>query len=122
PCAPNPSLTTAAPTPGVALTVTTAGPVGDYPFTIHAAGSDPSTLGHDAAVTLHVVDFAISAPSPMAVSVPQASDSSVITLQVTPLGSFSGTVTLSCPAVLPSGATCRFSPSTIVSNLPSTYL
>ena len=117
-CIPNPSLTTPAPTPGQAFTVTTVGLVGDYPFTFQAAGSDPSSLAHDAAVTLHVVDFALSAPSPAAGSVPQASHSSVITLQVTPLGSFSGTVTSpvrqACPAEPPAASrhhrsclTCR---------------
>ena len=121
-CTPNPSLTIPAPNPGTNFTVTTAGVVGDYPFNVHAVGSDPSTLTHDAAVTLHVVDFALSAPAPATVSVPQGSNSSVVTLQVTPLGSFSGTVTLSCPAGLPSGATCTFSPSAIVSNLPATVL
>jgi hypothetical protein len=119
-CTPNPSLSIPAPTPGTAFTVTTAGVVGDYPFTIHAAGSDPSTLTHDAAVTLHVVDFALSTPTPATASVAQGGTSSAVTFQVTGLGSFNGTVALSCPTGLPNSATCSFSPSATVSSLPAT--
>src|SRR6266481_4084970 len=49
-------------TPKAAYTLTAGGPVGDYSFNARAVGTDAIT--HDAAITLHVVDFNLTAPSP----------------------------------------------------------
>jgi hypothetical protein len=100
--------------PTATYTVTASGAVGDYDFNAHAVGTDPQTITHDAAVTLHIVDFNISAPNPNGLTVAQGGTSNASTFQVTALGSFAGTVTLSCPSGLPSGAACGFSPSNSV--------
>ncbi len=111
------SLTPAKVTPsssGLAYTMVAGGAIGDYTFNAHAVGTDSQTSTHDAMVTLHVVDFNISLPTPDAVSGPQGGTSNAATFQVTGVGSFSGTVTLSCSSGLPAGAACVFSPSNAV--------
>jgi hypothetical protein len=115
-----PALTTCTPsptpiTPTATYTVTASGSVGDYSFNAHAVGTDPHTITHDVAVTLHVVDFNLTAPSPNSLSVEQGETSGASTFQVTAAGSFAGTVSLSCPTGLPTGAACVFLPSSSVS-------
>jgi hypothetical protein len=102
-------------TPTANYTLTAGGLVGDYSFSAHAVGTDPQTLTHDATTQLHVVDFNLSAPNPNSLTVAQGGTSGSSTFQVTAAGSFSETVTLACPAGLPSGAACVFSPSSSVS-------
>jgi len=105
--------------PIVPFSVTMAGPIGDYSFSIHAVGSDPSTVTHDAAVLFRVVDFGVSALSPASISVPHGGTSTSITFQVIAQGSFNGVVSLCCPSGLPSGARCNRSPSASVSDFPA---
>ncbi len=100
-------------TSGAAFTLTGAGVAGDYSFNAHGVGSDTNVTTHDAPLTLHVVDFGLTAPSPSAVTVNRPNTSQPISFSVTAAGSFSGTVTLSCSG-LPTGATCNFSPSASV--------
>ncbi|MGD0793418.1 MAG: hypothetical protein ABR920_16750, partial [Terriglobales bacterium] len=102
-------------TPTATYTLTAGGFVGDYSFNAHAVGTDPNAITVNATVTLHVVDFNLTAPSPNSLSVGQGGTSGASTFQVTASGSFSGTVTLSCPVGLPTGAACVFSPSSSVS-------
>jgi hypothetical protein len=102
-------------TPTATYTLTAGGLVGDYSFNAHGVGTDGSAITHDAPVTLHVVDFNLTAPSPNSLSVAQSGTSAPSTFQVTASGSFAGTVTLSCSAGLPAGAACVFSPSSSVS-------
>ena len=119
-CTPSPATVTPSLT-GTPFTVATAGVVGDYSFNVHAVGSDAATTTHDAPVTLHVVDFALGGPSPASVSVSRGSSSSTIAFVVSALGSFTGTVTLACPASgMPAGVTCTFTPSASVSSYPAT--
>lgn len=120
-CAPPSAAVTPAPNPGTAFTVTAAGAVGDYSFNVHGVGTDASATTHDAPITLHVVDFGLTAPSPGSVSVQQGNTSPTVSFQVTAAGSFSGTVTLSCPG-LGAGLICTFSPSASVSSFPTTIL
>jgi hypothetical protein len=101
-------------TPSATYTLTAGGSVGDYGFNAHAVGNDPAGITHDAPVILHVVDFGVTAPSPNSLSVAQGGTSGTSTFQVTAAGSFAGTVALSCPAGLPAGAACLFSPSSSV--------
>ncbi len=115
-----PALTTCTPspnpiTPTATYTLTAGGSLGDYSFNAHAVGTDPSAITHDAAVTLHVVDFDLTVPSPNSLSVGQGETSGPSTFQVTAAGSFAGTVVLSCPTGLPAGAACVFLPSSSVS-------
>ena len=107
-------------TPTATYTLTAGGSVGDYSFNAHAVGTDGNAITHDAPVTLHVVDFNLTAPSPNSLSVAQGGTSGTSTFQVTASGSFAGTVTLSCSAGLPAGAACVFSPSSSVSPTSST--
>jgi hypothetical protein len=102
-------------TPTAIYTLTAGGTVGDYSFSAHAVGTDPDAITVNAAVTLHVVDFNLTAPSPDSLTVAQGGTSGASTFQVTASGSFSGAVSLSCPAGLPAGAACVFSPSSTVS-------
>ena len=102
-------------TPTATYVLTAGGSVGDYGFNAHAVGTDGNAITHDAPVTLHVVDFNLTAPSPNSFSVAQGGTSGASTFQVTAAGSFAGTVTLSCSAGLPAGAACVFSPSSSVS-------
>ncbi len=101
-------------TPTATYTLTAGGIVGDYSFNAHAVGTDGNAITRDASVTLHVVDFNLTAPSPNSLSVGQGGTSAASTFQVTASGSFAGTVTLSCSAGLPAGAVCVFSPSSSV--------
>ncbi len=106
-------------TSGATFTVTASGVAGDYAFNAHGLGSDTNTTTHDAPLTLHVVDFGLTAPSPSAVTVNRPNTSQPISFSVTAAGSFSGTVTLACSG-LPTGATCNFSPSASVTPTSST--
>ena len=110
-CVPEPEQIT----PTATYNLIASGSVGDYSFNAHAVGTDPNTITSDAAVTLHVVDFNLTAPNPNSLTVGQGGTSGTSTFQVTAAGSFAGTVTLSCSAGLPTGAACVFSPSSSVS-------
>ncbi len=111
-CDPSPAAVT--PTAaGASFAVSAAGAIGDYSFNVHGTGSDTNTTTHDAPLTLQVVDFGLTAPSPSSVTVNRPTTSQAITFQVTASGSFSGTVTLSCGG-LPAGAGCFFAPSSAV--------
>ena len=95
-------------------TLTAGGSVNDYSFNAHAVGTDANAITRDASVTLHVVDFNLTAPNPNSLTVGQGGTSQASTFQVTAAGSFAGTVALSCPTGLPTGAACVFSPSASV--------
>ncbi len=101
------------PTPGgTPYTVTASGAIGDYNFNAHAVGTDANTVTHDAAVTLHVVDFRLTDPSPSTVTAQQGGISTSTSFQVTAAGSFGGTVALTCTGpVITAGASCNFLPS-----------
>jgi hypothetical protein len=101
--------------PTASYTVTAGGTVGDYTFNAHAVGTDGNMTTRDAPVTLHVVDFNLTAPNPNSLSVAQGGTSGPSTFQVTAAGSFSGLVELSCSSGLPTGTACVFSPSSLVS-------
>jgi hypothetical protein len=101
-------------TPTATYTMTAGGAAGDYSFNAHAVGTDQYAITRDAAVTLHVVDFNLTAPNPNSLTVGQGGTSQASTFQVTAAGSFAGTVALSCPVGLPTGAACVFSPSSSV--------
>ncbi len=122
-CTLQPAQVTFSQNPSATYTLTAGGSAGDYSFNAHAVGTDSNAITHDAPVTLHVVDFNLTAPSPNAVSVASGGPSGASTFQVTASGSFTGTVTLACSAGLPAGTACVFSPSSSVnptSSLPAT--
>jgi hypothetical protein len=86
---------------------------GDYSFDLHGAGEDLNRITNDAALTVKVIDFNLTAPSPPSITVSPSSTSGPVSFQVTGQGSFNDTVDLSC-GNLPSGATCNFLPSNSV--------
>ncbi len=102
-------------TPTATYSVVAGGSVGTYSFDAHAVGTDADNITRDAAVTLYVVDFNLTVPSPNSLAVGAGQTSSPTTFQVTASGNFAGTVTLACPTGLPAGAACVFSPSSTVS-------
>jgi hypothetical protein len=101
-------------TAGASFTVKASGSIADYQFNLHAVGTDLLAVTHDLPLTLHIVDFTLGTPAPNTVTVGPGGTSSPVSLQVSALGSFSGSVSLSC-SNLPAGATCQFQPSSSVS-------
>src|SRR5271157_2378361 len=93
-CTLQPTQVTFSGNPTATYILTAGGTVGDYSFDAHAVGTDPKTITVDAPVTLHVVDFNLTAPTPNSLTVGQGGTSGASTFQVTALGSFAGTVTL----------------------------
>jgi hypothetical protein len=115
-CSIAPTQVVPAPPPqGTPLTATvTPGSIpGDYTFDLHGVGTDQNQITNDAAFTLKIVDFSLTAPSPASITVAPSSTSGPVLFQVTGQGSFDDAVNLSC-GNLPSGATCNFLPSNSV--------
>ena len=111
-CTPSPANVTPT-SSGATFQVTASDAVGDYTFNVHGAGSDVHHLAQDQGVTLSVVDFSMSTPSPSSVTANRPNSSNASTFQLTAFGSFSNTVQLSCTG-LPSGTHCNFSPGNAV--------
>jgi hypothetical protein len=98
---------------GTSFYINATGSDGTYSFTVQGVGTDPNSITQDAPLTLNVVDFNLTAPSPTSIIIGPAATSVAITFQVTAAGPFSDAVNLSCSG-LPSGAACNFQPSTSV--------
>ncbi len=114
---PSCAITPASLTPtnsGATFSVSAGGPVGDYLFNAHGIGSDANKITRDFALTLHVVDFNLTAPAPGSLTTSQSSLSGPVAFQVTASGTFNQAVTLSCGG-LPAGAACSLQPSGSVS-------
>jgi hypothetical protein len=110
-CNPSPaSLTPASKTP---FTLTAGGVAGDYSFNVQAAGSDSKHVTHSIPVTLHVVNFGLTTPSPSAQNVGRGATSSPVSFQVTATGSFSQSVTVACTTTIPN-AICTLTPGNTV--------
>ena len=117
-CVPNPVSVTPT-TSGAGFTVSNGiagSPVGDYEFGVQGAGSDPMNTKNTANLTLHVVSFSLSTPTPASVTVPRGTTSAAVSFQVLAEGSFNQSVTLDpctfTPAIM--GASCIFTPGTTV--------
>ena len=98
---------------GTNFTLKAAGSAGDYSFNVHAVGADAAAVTHDFRLSLHVVDFSLSAPSPATVTITPGSTSGPVSFTVSAAGSFNTSVTLSCTG-LPASASCAFQPSNTV--------
>src|SRR6266496_3848310 len=102
------------PTPaGTAFSVNAGDNAADYVFNVPAVGLDPLAVTPDFALTLHVIDFSLSAPSPASASVTPGNTTLPISFLVSALGAFNATVTLSCSG-LPARTSCQFQPSSSV--------
>jgi hypothetical protein len=110
-CTITPSSLTPGPT--ASFIVTVSGATGDYTFNVQGVGTDTKHITHQLAATLHIVDFALTTPTPSSVTVPRGTTSSTVSFQVTAAGSFNQGVTVSCALTIP-GATCNFTPATTV--------
>ena len=97
--------------------MTASGPVGDYRFSVHGVGTDVNRTTRDFAMTLHVVDFNLTAPAPVSLTTNQSGVSGTAAFQVTATGAFNQAVDLSCSG-LPVGAACNFQPSSSASPIP----
>ena len=102
-------------TPGnsTPFTLTAGGATGDYNFAIRAVGSDSQHITHQSSLTLHVIDFGLTAPSPTSISAPHGTTSSPVNFQATAAGSFNQAVNVSCSTTIPN-AVCNLSPGTTV--------
>jgi hypothetical protein len=110
-CSPSPLTLT--PTTKTPFSVSMSGNVGDYLFNIQGAGSDANHLTHRAAVTVHVVNFGLTTPSPSTVNAPRGTTSAPVSFQITAAGSFDQPVTVSCSTTI-TNATCNLTPGTTV--------
>ncbi|MGD1022148.1 MAG: hypothetical protein ABR880_05145 [Candidatus Sulfotelmatobacter sp.] len=111
PCVPSPATLT--PTQDGAAFSVSAGAAGvaDYYFNVQGAGFDPNSTTHVAPLTLHVVNWSMTAPSPSSVNEPRGATSPPVSFQIAAQGTFNQSVGLSC-SFTPSipGATCNFTP------------
>jgi hypothetical protein len=101
---------------GAPFVLTTADVVGDYDFKLRGVGADPAHTTHEVSLTLHVIDFGLTTPTPTGLAVNPGETSAPVTFQATAQGAFKGTITLSCTG-LPADAACSFSPSSPVGPL-----
>lgn len=111
---PNPVSPTSS---GAAFTLTAGGGDGAYSFDVQ--GIDADQLKFKFPLSLNVVDFALTAPSPSSVTASIPDSSPPVQFQVKASGPFNGTVDLACSG-LPSGAACNFQPSNAVTPTQST--
>jgi len=95
------------------FTVTVGGADGSYSFNVQSVGSDTDQTIHEIPVTLNLISFALTTPSPSTVTMPHGTTSAPVNFQVTAGGLFNQSVTLSCnPSI--TGATCNLIPGTTV--------
>jgi hypothetical protein len=110
-CAPSPgSLIPGNQTPFI---VKIGGTPGDYDFNVKGTGSDTNHVIQTAAVSLRIIDYGITAPSPSNVTVPRGSTSPPVSFQITAAGSFSQSVNVSCTSDIPN-AICTLNPANTV--------
>jgi hypothetical protein len=105
------TLTPASKTP---FTINAGGAAGDYGFSVQVAGSDASHITHSLPLTLHVVNFAMTNPTPSTVTVGRGATSTPVNFQISAAGSFNQTVTVSCSTPIVN-ATCSLTPGANVS-------
>lgn len=98
-------------TPGskTPFAVTVGGAAGDYSFNVKAAGTDSAHVTHTVPVTLHVISFGLTTPSPASVTVGRGATSSPVSFQATAAGSFNQSVSVSCSSAI-AGAVCNLTP------------
>jgi hypothetical protein len=103
-------------TPGnsTPFTVSVGGAPGDYTFNVQGVGTDSQHVAHSVPVTLHLVPFALSTPTPATVTVPRGTTSSPVNFNVTASGSFHQSVNIACTTAIVD-ATCALTPGASVS-------
>ncbi len=101
------------------FTITVGGAAGDYSFKVQAVGSDTKHVTRNFPVTLHIISFDMTSPSPASVAVPRGTTSSPVSFQVTAAGSFNQSVTVGCTSDI-TNANCALTPSNTVYPTPTT--
>ncbi|HEV3510609.1 MAG TPA: hypothetical protein VGS05_02825 [Candidatus Sulfotelmatobacter sp.] len=114
PCTASPSTLT--PANNTPFAITAGGSAGDYSFSVKAVGSDASHITHTVPLTLHLVGFGLTTPSPSSVTVNRGTTSPAVGFQITAAGSFNQSVTVSCTTGI-GGCNLGIAPATC--NLPS---
>ena len=109
----NPIITPANPTVTFTVTASDPGSPKDFNFSVHAVGSNTGNTTHDAALTLRLVNFGLTTPSPSTVTVPDGTTSAPVTFQITAAGSFNQSVLVTCTTNL-SGGSCTLTPAPTV--------
>ena len=115
-CTPSPSTLT--PTRNTPFTLTAGGAPGNYSFNLQATGSDANHIAHSVPVTLNLVAFGLSTPSPASVTTGDGTTSPSVSFQATAAGSFAQSVTVSCSTAIPN-AICNLTPAATVNPTPS---
>ena len=110
-CAASPETVT--PVTNTPFSVTAGGAAGDYSFNVQGVGSDANHLTHSVPVTLHVISFALTTPTPATVSTGDGTTSAPVSFQVTAAGSFNQSVTVGCTVAM-TGGVCNLTPGTTV--------
>src|SRR5207244_12774508 len=82
------AMTPSSVTPTATFSVNANGPVGDYFFNAHGVGTDATSLTRNFALTLHVVDFGLTAPAPGSVTMTPGNSSCPVSVQGTPGGAY----------------------------------
>ena len=111
PCSisPPPPLT---PGPNAKFNVSVGGMPGEYNFNLQGVGADGTQIP-PVPLTLLVVSFALTTPSPANLTVPRGTTSSPASFQVTAAGSFNQSVSISCNVAI-ANSVCALTPGTTV--------
>jgi hypothetical protein len=111
PCRPSPSPLT--PVNNTPFSVTAGGAPGDYDFNLQATGADANHITHTVPVTLHLIAFGLTTPSPTSVTTGYGTTSPPVSFQASAAGSFAQSVTVSCSTGIPN-AICNLTPAATV--------
>ena len=95
------------------FTVKVGGRPGDYNFNAKGTGSDTNHIIHTAGVSLRIIDYGLSAPSPPSVTTPGGTTSPPVSFQITAAGSFDQSVNVSCTSDI-ADAICTLNPGNTV--------
>ena len=110
-CTPSPSTLT--PANNTPFSLTAGGATGDYNFSLKAAGADANHVAHSVPVTVHLIAFGLTTPSPSSVTTGDGTTSPSVSFQATAAGSFAQSVTVSCSTQIPN-AICNLTPAATV--------
>jgi hypothetical protein len=95
------------------FTVTVGGADGSYNFNVQGVGSDANQVTQQVPVSLNLVSYALTTPTPSTQTVARGATSAPVNFQVTAGGSFNQSVTVSCnPAI--ANALCTLVPGATV--------
>jgi Spy/CpxP family protein refolding chaperone len=96
----------------MSVTNTTAG---DFNFNVHAVGADAAHATHNAAATVHVVNFTVGNVTPASGNVNKGASVNA-NFDVTSINGFAGNLTLSCGS-LPVNTSCTFAGTGVSGNV-----